>query len=173
MSEELSMTSLVSMATADWFMVGVLIISLFIGALRGLVYEVLSVLGWISAFFVAQWLTPDVAALLPFSSATPAIRFAAAFALTFIAAVFVAGLLASLLKKLVAATGLRPADRLLGAFFGLARGLVLLLAATLVINMTQFKISPWWEASLGAPFLSAALKGLKPMLPEQFSSYLN
>ena len=123
------MTSLVSMATADWFMVGVLIISLLIGALRGLVYEVLSVMGWIGAFFVAQWLTPDVAALLPFSSATPAIRFAAAFALTFIAGVFVASLLASLLKKLVAATGLRPADRLLGAFFGLARGLVLLLTA--------------------------------------------
>jgi membrane protein required for colicin V production len=107
------------------------------------------------------------------SSATQPIRYAAAFVLTFIASVFVAGLLASIVRKMVTAVGLRPVDRLLGGVFGVLRGWVLLLAATVAIGMTPLKDSPWWQESTGAPVLSATLKGLKPALPEQFSRYLN
>ena len=160
------------MAAIDWILLAVLLLSLLIGAWRGLVYEVLSLMGWIAAFFAAQWFAPDVAALLPIQSASEPIRYAAAFALTFIAAVFVAGLLALLVKKLIAAMGLRPVDRTMGAVFGVVRGLVLLLAATVVINMTPLKASLWWQESSGAELLSAVLRGLKPALPEQFARYL-
>ena len=86
---------------------------------------------------------------------------------------FVAGLLAALVKKLVDAIGLRPVDRTLGAAFGVLRGVIMLLAATVVINMTALKSSDWWLASQGAPVLTAALGSLKPLLPEQFANYLN
>ncbi len=162
-----------SIATIDWVLLAVLGLSLLVGLWRGLVFEVLSVLGWVAAFFLAQWFAPDVAALLPLSSASQSIRYAAAFVLTFIVAVFVAGLLASIVRKMVAAVGLRPVDRLLGGVFGLVRGLVLLLAVAVAISMTPLKDSLWWQESTGAPVLSAALKGLKPALPEQFSRYLN
>jgi membrane protein required for colicin V production len=159
--------------TIDWVLLAVLVLSLLVGLWRGLVFEVLSVLGWVAAFFLAHWFAPDVAALLPMSSATQSIRYAAAFVLTFIVAVFVAGLLASLVRKMVAAVGLRPVDRLLGGIFGLVRGLVLLLAVAVAIDMTPLNDSLWWKESTGAPVLSAALKGLKPALPEKFSRFLN
>ncbi len=162
-----------SIATIDWVLLVVLGLSLLVGLWRGLVFEVLSVLGWVAAFFLAQWFAPDVAALLPLSSASQSIRYAAAFVLTFIVAVFVAGLLASIVRKMVAAVGLRPVDRLLGGVFGLVRGLVLLLAVAVAISMTPLKDSLWWQESKGAPVLSAALKGLKPALPQQFSRFLN
>jgi len=60
----------------------------------------------------------------------------------------------------------------LGAVFGVLRGVILLLAATVVINMTALKTSDWWTQSNGAPLLSSTLKGLKPLLPEQFGRYL-
>jgi membrane protein required for colicin V production len=161
------------MATIDWVLLAVLVLSLLVGLWRGLVFEVLSLLGWVAAFFLAQWFAPDVATWLPMSSATQPIRYAAAFVLTFIASVFVAGLLASIVRKMVTAVGLRPVDRLLGGVFGVLRGWVLLLAATVAIGMTPLKDSPWWQESTGAPVLSATLKGLKPALPEQFSRYLN
>ena len=173
MFEVSSVAAAASVSTIDWVLLAVLVLSLLVGLWRGLVFEVLSVLGWIAAFFLAQWFAPDVAALLPMSSASQSIRYAAGFVLTFIVAVFVAGLLASLLKKMVAAVGLRPVDRLLGGVFGLVRGVVLLLAASVAISMTPLKDSLWWQQSTGAPILSAALKGLKPALPEQFSRYLN
>ena len=161
------------MSTVDWILLGVLVFSMLLGAWRGLVYEVLSVLGWAVSFYAAQWFAPTVAGLLPLQSATDAVRYAAAFVLVFVAAVFAAGLLAFLLKKLIESIGLRPVDRTMGAAFGLVRGLIVLLAATVVMDMTTLKTSDWWQESSGAPFLVAALKGLKPVLPEQFAKYLN
>jgi len=159
-------------AAVDWILLGVLVFSMLLGAWRGLVYEVLSVLGWVVSFFVAQWFAPDLAARLPVQSAADPVRYAAAFVLIFIASVFAAGLLAFLLKKLVAAVGLAPVDRVLGAAFGVLRGVVLLLAATVVIDMTALKSSDWWRESKGAPVLAATLKAIKPVLPEQFAKYL-
>lgn len=160
------------MGVVDLAFLGVLALSLLIGAWRGLVYEVLSVLGWAASFYLAQWFAPDVALMLPLQSASEPVRYAAAFVLIFVVAVFAAGLLAVLIKKVIEAIGLRPVDRTLGAAFGLVRGVILLLAVTVVINMTAFKSAVWWQESQGAEIMTAALKGLKPVLPEQFGKYL-
>jgi membrane protein required for colicin V production len=160
------------MPALDWIFLAVLLASLVVGAWRGLVYEVLSVLAWVAAFVLAQWLAPDVAQHLPMSGATEMIRYAAGFMLVFIATVFASGLLAWLMKKLVESVGLRPMDRVLGAVFGLVRGVILLLTATVVMHMTPFKSSAWWQESTGAAVATTALKGLKPMLPEEFGKYL-
>lgn len=160
------------MTAVDWILLGVLVFSMLLGAWRGLMYEVLSVLGWAVSFYVAQWFAPDLATRLPVQSASDPVRYAAAFVLIFIASVFAAGLLAFLVKKLVAAIGLAPVDRVFGAAFGVLRGIILLLAATVVINMTALKTGSWWQESKGAPLLTAALHTLKPLLPEQFAKYL-
>lgn len=160
------------MAVLDWIFVVVLVASLALGAWRGLVYEVLSVLGWIAAFVLAQWLAPDAAARLPMGGSSEPVRYAAGFVTVFIAAAFAGGLLAWGMKKLAEAVGLRPVDRTLGAAFGLARGVVLLLAAAVVVNMTPLKGGVWWQESAGAGVLTAALRGMKPVLPEEFGQYL-
>ena len=160
------------MVTLDWVFLTVLVASLALGAWRGLVYEVLSVLGWIAAFVLAQWLAADAAAWLPMGGTGDAMRYAAGFVVVFIAAAFAAGLLAWLVKKLVEAVGLRPVDRTLGAAFGLVRGAVLLLAAAVVVNLTPLRSGEWWTESKGAGVSTTVLKGLKPVLPERFGQYL-
>jgi membrane protein required for colicin V production len=156
----------------DWLLLTALGCSVLLGLWRGLVYEVLSVLGWVVSFYAAQWFAPDVAAILPLQSLSDPLRYATSFVLIFVASLFAWALVASLVKKLVDAVGLRPIDRVLGAVFGGLRGLILLLAATVVINMTALKTSDWWTQSSGAPLLSSALQRLKPLLPEQFVKYL-
>ena len=160
------------MAVLDWVFGAVLLASLLLGAWRGLVFEVLSLVTWVAAFIVAQWFAPDVAQMLPMPGAGEAMRYAAGFVLTFIAAVFAGGVVAVLVKKLVSVAGLAPADRMLGAVFGLVRGVVVLLALTVVVAMTPLKKSVWWTDSIGAGVLSAALKGLKPVLPQEYGKYL-
>ncbi|WP_298931445.1 CvpA family protein [uncultured Ramlibacter sp.] len=160
------------MAALDWVFVAVLLASLLLGAWRGLVYEVMSVLGWIAAFVLAQWFAPAMASWLPMGGAAEPLRYAAGFVVVFIATVFAAGLLAWLAKKMIEAVGLRPVDRMLGAAFGLVRGGVLVLAAAVVVHMTALKDEPWWKESAGAVVAQAALKGLKPVLPERFGQYL-
>ena len=161
------------MTTVDWIFLAVLSFSMLLGAWRGLVYEVLSVLGWAVSFYAAQYFAPRVADWLPWQSSSETVRYAAAFVLVFVAAVFAAGLLAFVLKKLIESIGLRPVDRTMGAAFGLVRGVILLLAAAVVVDMMALKNSVWWQESKGAPVLAAMLKGLKPVLPEQFAKYLN
>lgn len=160
------------MALLDWVFIAVLLLSLLVGILRGLVYEVLSLASWVAAFFLAQWFAPDLAARLPMAGATEVVRYAVAFALVFIAAVFAASLLTWLVSKLFQAAGLRPADRALGAVFGLLRGVVVLLAAAVLVAMTPMKADPWWTGSTGAAWATAAVKGIKPVLPQEFGRYL-
>lgn len=160
------------MPVLDWICIAVLLVSLLLGAWRGLVYEVVSVASWIAAFFLAQWLAVEVGLLLPLSGASDTVRHAVGFALVFIGSVMVGGLVAVLVKKLFAAMGLQPVDRALGAGFGLVRGLVFLLAATVVVGMTPLKSSEWWRESTSAGVLTTSLKGLKPLLPEESGKYL-
>ena len=163
----------VNLDVTDACLVGVLTLSMLLGAWRGLVYEVLSVLGWAASFYAAQWFAPQVANSLALPSAPEPVRHAAAFVLVFVMAVFSAGLLAFALKKCVEAVGLRPVDRVMGALFGGLRGIILLLAITVVMDTTGLKNSPWWQQSKTATLLASTLAGLKPALPEQFVKYLN
>jgi len=160
------------MSSTDWILLALLAASMLLGALRGLVYEVLSVMGWIAAFLLAQWFAPTVSEKLPMQGSGETLRFAAAFVLVFIASVFAAGLISSLMKKLISAVGLRPVDRILGAIFGAFRGLILLLALSVVVHMTALQESDWWLESKGGPMLMTLLKGLRPMLPEKFGAFL-
>jgi membrane protein required for colicin V production len=162
----------VDVAALDWVFVAVLVLSLVLGALRGLVYEVLSVISWIAAFILAQWLAPQAAALLPLGHAAEPLRYAAGFVVVFIAVVFAGGLVAWLIGKLVQAVGLRPIDRVLGGLFGLVRGAVLLLAFAIVVNLSPLKRASWWTQAKGAAISMATLKKLKPVLPERFVQYL-
>lgn len=160
------------MSSTDWILLALLAASMLLGAMRGLVYEVLSVMGWIAAFLLAQWFAPTVSEKLPMQGSGETLRFAAAFVLVFIASVFAAGLISALMKKLISAVGLRPVDRILGAIFGAFRGLILLLALSVVVHMTALHESEWWLESKGGPMLMTLLKGLRPMLPEKFGAFL-
>lgn len=160
------------MAALDWLFLGVLSVSLLLGVWRGLVFEMLSLAAWVAAFFVAQWFAADVAQWLPMTGAAEPLRYAAGFLVTFMLAAFAGGLVAVFVKKLVTVAGLAPVDRVLGSVFGLVRGVILLLATAVVISITPLKSSGWWNDSLSAGFLGIALKGLKPMVPEEFGKYL-
>lgn len=156
----------------DWIFVGVLLASMLLGAWRGLVFEVLSLVSWMAAFVLAQWLAGDVAQRLPMSGASDVVRYAAGFVLVFVAAVMLGSLLATLVKSLMSAVGLRPVDRVLGAVFGAMRGVLLLLLATVLVGMTPMKASNTWQESVGVGVAAAVLKGLKPVLPADLEKFL-
>ncbi len=163
---------MIALAAVDWIFLAVLLVSMAVGVWRGLVFEVISVAAWIAAFVLAQWFAPAVGQWLPISSANEALRYGLGFLLVFVGTVFAGGLVAFMVKKLMAAVGLSPADRLLGAAFGVVRGVVLLLALTLVVGMTPLQSAPWWQESQGAQMAGVALHGLKPVLPEDFGKYI-
>lgn len=160
------------MALLDWVVVALLVLSVLIGAWRGLLFEVLSLVGWVAAFFMAQWFSPAVATWLPVGAPDAVWRYAVAFVLIFIGVAFAVGLVASLVRKLITVVGLRPVDRTLGAVFGLARGALALLVAAVVVHLFALADSAWWRESVSATAMDAALQNVKPALPERLASYL-
>lgn len=160
------------MATLDWIAVALLVVSMLLGLVRGLVFEVISLAGWVVAFVVAQWLAEDVGRWLPFGEPAASWRYAAGFVGVFVGVAFGVGMLAALTRKLVAAIGLRPVDRILGGVFGVARGAVAMLAVAVSVHLLALSDSAWWHGSRSAIVLDAALQGLKPALPDKLASYL-
>jgi membrane protein required for colicin V production len=149
----------------DVAMLGIVVLSALIGLLRGITFELLSLAGWFVAYFGGRWLEPFVAPHLPIGAAGSALNGAAAFASGFLALLIVWSLLARAASALIAATPLRPLDRLLGAAFGLVRGVLVLLVATTVIAYTPLAQSPAWRQSVGAVALETVLLQLLPLLP--------
>ena len=110
-----------ALSTLDWLCVGVLLASMLVGAWRGLVVEVLSLVSWAAAFVLAQWWAPDVAAKLPMAGAGEQVRYAAGFVLVFVATLFAGALIGFVISKLLSVVGLGALNRLLGALFGVLR----------------------------------------------------
>ena len=164
--------NLPALGWVDWALAAVLALSILVGLWRGLVFEVLSLLGWVAAYIAAQAFASMLAPMLPIGSPGSGLNQGAAFALVFVLALLAWALASRLLRLVIHATPLQVVDRVLGGGFGLLRGAVLLLAVATVVSLTPAARSPAWQDSQGAAWLAGLLQGLKPVLPDSIGQYL-
>ncbi|HYJ97898.1 MAG TPA: CvpA family protein, partial [Burkholderiaceae bacterium] len=68
----------------DWVLLAVLLASILVGLVRGLAFEVLSLLGWVAAYIAAQMFSAQVAPHLPIGAPGSALNQGASFAVTFL-----------------------------------------------------------------------------------------
>ena len=147
-------------------MVALLVASAIWGAWRGLVYELLAIANWLVAAALAGLLAPLVAEWVPFLAGNGLLAVAVRYVVVFVVFIFVGGFIASLVRRVISNSGLRPADRSLGAIFGLVRGVLILSVLTFLVFAFGFQAEAWWQSSVGAPWLCAGLQTLKPLLPQ-------
>jgi membrane protein required for colicin V production len=160
------------MTWLDYALVGVFAASLVVGAWRGLVREVLSILGWVIAFLAANLLAGPLGPSMPQAIPSPELRIAVAYVAVFAGSLMATALVGLLLSKIVKAAGLGGADRALGAVFGGARGVLIVLAAALLAGLTSAPRQAFWRDSASGPLLVQAAQGLKPLLPQTFAERL-
>ncbi len=160
------------MTWLDYGVILVVVVSLIWGAWRGLVREIISILGWIIAFLAANLFAGPLGETMPDSIPSPELRLLIAFLAVFIGALAVATLLGLVLSKIVHAIGLGGLDRTLGSLFGIARGALIVLAFALLAGLTALPRQPLWRDSVaGAPLAQAAMT-VKPWLPQTFAARL-
>lgn len=160
------------MTWLDYAVIGVFAVSLVLGAWRGLVREIISILGWVIAFLSANLFAGPLGPAMPQAIPTPELRVAAAFVAVFIAALLVTSLAGLVLSKVVKSVGLGGVDSLLGAAFGAARGLLIVLAGALLAGLTSAPRQPYWRDSASGPLLAQAAGTLKPLLPQTLTERL-
>lgn len=147
-------------------------LSVLVGLLRGLLAEVLSLLGWVVAYVVSRRYAADFAVHLPVGAPGSPINVGAALGVLFVAVLVLWGLLSWLVNKLIRASVLSGTDRMLGGVFGLGRGIVIGLVVATVVNMTPLSREPAWHASQGAAWLQVVIEGLRPLLPDAIDRHL-
>lgn len=147
-----------------------LLVSVIVGAWRGLVFEVFSLAAWVVAYIASPWLAPAVVNWVP--SRLGEWQPLAAVVLAFVLILLICSIAGRLLRLLLHATPLAFVDRLLGAGFGLLRGVLLALLAAVVIGFTPFKRHPAWTESQSRPILHTLLRVAAPLLPEKLQPLL-
>lgn len=123
----------------DAIIIGIIVFSLLVSLWRGFIREVLSLVSWVVAFFIASKFYPYLSALLvnvdlPYIQKSEFLRNGVAAAILFIAVLIVGGIVNTLLSQLADKTGLTGTDRVLGAAFGALRGIFIVAAILFFTN---------------------------------------
>jgi membrane protein required for colicin V production len=139
------------MVWIDYAILAVVGISTLISLVRGFVKEAVSLVIWISAFFIASKFYMNLASLLT-SISDQTLRNAAAIAILFITTLIIGALVNYLIGQLVSKTGLSGTDRVLGLVFGALRGVLVTSAILFFMDaFTPASSSDWWIKSQLVP----------------------
>ena len=160
------------MTIFDYLVLFILVASVVISTLRGLVKEILSLVGWVAAFVVANAFGAKLAPMLPSVFPGETVRLIVAFIALFLGVRVLMGLLSLAVGALIDATGLTLADRGLGGLFGLGRGIVIVLAGVILCGMTSIPQQAFWKDALLSPMAEAGARTVKPFLPAALAQHV-
>lgn len=155
----------------DLAVILIFLVSMLFGLWRGLLYEVLSLLGWPLAFMSSNMYAEGFARHVPFRQEM--LRTTVTYVLVFIAVLIVWGMLVWGFTKLLRAIGLGKLDRTLGGVFGALRGLLVVLAAVWLAGVTDIPEQSFWrDARMSKPAEDVALL-TKAWLPESIAQRIH
>jgi len=156
----------------DYIVLAILGVSAFLGLLRGLIKEVLSLIAYVVAFVAAIWWGPIVSTWLTAWISNDLLRTAAAYGAVFIVILLLVGLVNLTLGTLIEKTGLTPADHGLGAVFGLLRGALIVLVLVALAGYTELPKETWWQEARLSRTAVQGVQQIKLMLPPSLASWL-
>lgn len=115
---------------------GVIVISAILAYARGFIREVMSIVGWIAAAFIAFIFAPNALPLISeipmlgdFIGESRELGILASFAIVFVVALVVVSIFTPLFSSVVQRSALGGIDAGLGFLFGVARGVLLVIVA--------------------------------------------
>ncbi len=151
----------------DLVVIGVVLISALLAAVRGFTREVLAIAAWVSAAAAAWFLHPLA---LPYAKqyiASDTIALVAAIGAIFIVTLIVVSILTVKVSDAILDSRIGAIDRTLGFIFGAARGLLLCVIGWVFFSwLVQGKMPEWAANARSRPMLESTGNSLVAMLPE-------
>ena len=162
----------VTFTAFDWFLVAIVVVSTVAAFQRGIIRVLLSLGGLIAGILIASWNYETVAASLQRSISNYAICEVVAFLVILILVMVLFRFIARAMSKTVKAIGLGFADRLLGAAFGFARGVLLGIAA-MMVAAAFFPDAAWLENSALSPYFLSGVHAVSFVVPAHFQDQIS
>ena len=146
------------MTIFDYVVLLIISLSVIVSLMRGLLREVLAILSWILSFYVAKTYASQILPMMPTNIPTESLRYLAAFLVLFFATLIITSLLSIPLAEIFNKAGLSWLNRLLGAFFGFARGLLIVGIVVFLAGLTSIpQHAIWRNAMFSAPLEALVL----------------
>ena len=161
------------MTTFDLFAFGTILFCIVLSAMRGLMGEVFSFVGWLVALAIARFAAVDVSNFM-FSSMQPReLAVVCAFVATYVAARLALAFTHQVFDLVIKKAHLSTLNRLGGAVLGSLKGVLVVSIAVLLCAFSDLPKSSEWRDAISAPFFeSIALMGT-PYLPEFLAKQVN
>ena len=157
------------MTVVDVVVIFVICLSALFSLLRGFVKEAISLATWIIAIWLAATFAPKLAAMLPLSIESEAVRQAIGFGVLFILSLMLGALINVLVSKVVKKTGLSGADRVFGVAFGVFRGGLIIVVFVVIGGMTPLPEAEWWQSSVLLEWFESVAIAIQGYIPEDLS----
>ena len=151
----------------DLVVLGVVVISALLAAVRGFTREVLAIVAWVSAAAAAWFLHPFLLPTAQQYIANPTVALVAAIGAIFVLTLIVVSIITVKLSDAILDSRIGALDRTLGFVFGAARGvLICVIGWVFLAWLVQGKTPEWASAAKTRPMLENTGNALIAMLPD-------
>ena len=157
------------MTVVDIVVIFVIFLSALFSLIRGFVKEAISLATWIIAIWLAATFAPKLAAALPNSLESEAVRQAVGFGVLFVLTLMVGALVNMLVAQVVKKTGLSSADRIFGVAFGILRGGLIVIVFVVIGGMTPLPEADWWQSSVLLQWFESAAIVIQDYIPDDLN----
>ena len=159
--------------TVDFFVIAILVISSTLGLIRGLVKELLSLVSFVVATYLAYEFSSQIALAwleaIPIGSTG---RMVLAFGLIFVVVLIVGKVLGNLISRVLSGAGLSFLDRVLGSGFGFLRGALIVVILSTLLAVTDLPKSNEWKDALSRPAVELVVGIVRHWLPDNWAQTL-
>jgi membrane protein required for colicin V production len=153
----------------DIGVIAVIVLSAIFAFARGFVREALSIVAWIGAAFITLRGADQVVGLVEPTVKNPLLSQLIGWGALFVVSLVILTIITSIIGRYVRTSSLSAIDRTLGFVFGLARGMLIVSLAYLLLDAAVAKDDRpiWVQQAKSTPFLHWGADELKVFLPEQ------
>jgi membrane protein required for colicin V production len=150
----------------DYLLIALTVCSCVVGVLRGLLREVIALVTWVAAVWIAWHYAAVLEPRLGGALANEGVRTWAARSIIFLAVVLIGSCIGAIVGRVVRLSIFSATDRFFGGIFGFLRGLVMIGLFVMLCHALRLNGEPWWRASTLIPYGERAANVLRGMVGE-------
>lgn len=151
----------------DLVVIGVVILSALLAAVRGFTREVLAIVAWVMAAAAAWFIHPLLLPKVKEHIANPTVALVVAIGVVFIVVLLIVSIITVKMSDFILDSRIGALDRTLGFVFGAARGLLICVVGWVFLGwLVQGKMPEWATTARARPMLENTGNTLIGMLPD-------